>query len=97
MSNMSYCRFENTDKDLADCQDALEGILHGSAEDQLGRRELDAMKSLVNRCFNITQLLAEAVGFELETLDANSTRDAVDAYLVERNTDLSNEDEESAA
>ena len=24
MSNMSYCRFENTSKDLADCLDAIE-------------------------------------------------------------------------
>ena len=24
MSNMSYCRFENTSKDLADCVDAME-------------------------------------------------------------------------
>jgi len=27
MSNMSYCRFQNTDKDLSDCAEALEGLL----------------------------------------------------------------------
>lgn len=26
MSNMSYCRFENTAKDLEDCVDALEEV-----------------------------------------------------------------------
>lgn len=28
MANMSYCRFENTLRDLADCVDALEGVVY---------------------------------------------------------------------
>jgi hypothetical protein len=29
MSNMSYCRFENTMSDLADCQEQLRMLLDG--------------------------------------------------------------------
>ena len=28
MANMSYCRFENTLYDLADCVDALDGVVY---------------------------------------------------------------------
>ena len=30
MSNMSYCRFENTSRDLRDCVDALEELADGA-------------------------------------------------------------------
>ena len=29
MGNMSYCRFENTNRDLDDCSEALENFLYG--------------------------------------------------------------------
>ena len=32
MANMSYCRFENTNMDLADCVNALEGIIYDHEE-----------------------------------------------------------------
>jgi len=32
MGNMSYCRFENTSRDLDDCSEALENFLYGDEE-----------------------------------------------------------------
>jgi hypothetical protein len=65
MSNMSYCRFENTNSDLGDCFDALEELVNGE-EDERGRLpsplssdELSAAKSLVDKCQQIIQLLAD--------------------------------------
>ena len=43
MSNMSYCRFENTSRDLDDC---VEAIRNQNLTD-LSRREIDAFISLV--------------------------------------------------
>lgn len=34
MSNMSYCRFQNTSKDLEDCLDALEDYRISSQEEK---------------------------------------------------------------
>jgi len=47
MSNMSYCRFQNTYRDLLDCQNALE------EEDQLSPEEYRAAKNLLDVCENI--------------------------------------------
>lgn len=58
MSNMSYCRFQNTDRDLADCEDTLENMMQGD-EPPLSREELAAAKKLVGRCYNILMLCAE--------------------------------------
>ncbi len=44
MSNMSYCRFENTLPDLQDCRDALGDGLDGlSVSERLAARELVQM------------------------------------------------------
>ena len=50
MSNMSYCRFRNTLKDLADCQEALqqEGVRSIDDED-----ELRAAHTLIAMCGEI--------------------------------------------
>ena len=34
MANMSYCRFENTSKDLRDCIDAVETMLNNSGKNE---------------------------------------------------------------
>ena len=34
MANMSYCRFENTSKDLQDCIDAVETMLNNSGKNE---------------------------------------------------------------
>lgn len=48
MSNMSYVRFQNTLKDLADCQDALD-----ANDDVEGDEEENARNEIVEMCCNI--------------------------------------------
>jgi len=51
MANLSYCRFENTAKDLADCLIALQ---EGEAEDtDLSSTELKYKKQLIQMCIDI--------------------------------------------
>jgi len=45
MSNMGYCRFENTESDLGDCYDHI--------NDDLGEYESAARKRLVEICKDI--------------------------------------------
>jgi hypothetical protein len=49
MSNMSYCRFENTASDLSDCLDAI-----GDTHD-LSEYEWDARKRLIALCHRIIE------------------------------------------
>lgn len=57
MSNMSYCRFQNTLGDLRDCQDAM-----GEDPDDLSFEERLARWHLVRRCVQI----ASDYGYEAE-------------------------------
>jgi hypothetical protein len=51
MSNMSYCRFQNTLRDLLDCQSALsEGC---DEDDDFSEDEYEAMHNLINTCKEI--------------------------------------------
>lgn len=68
MSNMSYCRFQNTSGDLDDCQNALEGLANGD-ERALSRDELYAAKRLVNTCLDIVTVVAEHIGIDIDELD----------------------------
>ena len=64
MSNMSYCRFQNTLTDLRDCADALdEGCLDQPLHsvEALSDEERRAAKSLLELC---TRLASD---FEVET------------------------------
>lgn len=49
MSNMSYCRFENTARDLSDCQDHLTDNLSGT--------EAKARRELIDTCVSIVENL----------------------------------------
>jgi len=49
MGNMSYCRFENTANDLADCVNA---IRRGQTED-LNQYEVQGLRRLLNLCNDI--------------------------------------------
>jgi hypothetical protein len=49
MTNMSYCRFENTYRDLNDCYDAL------SYGDELSESEQDFRERLVDLCRRIAE------------------------------------------
>jgi len=48
MSNMSYCRFENTYNDLRDCYDALDDGI-----DDLSGTERDCALKLIELCNDI--------------------------------------------
>jgi hypothetical protein len=47
---MSYCRFENTARDLQDCLDAIE---NGEINDLSSQYEVDALEELLEICKNI--------------------------------------------
>ena len=47
MGNMSYCRFENTARDLRDCIQAIE---NGEHTDDLSSYEKDGLEELLSYC-----------------------------------------------
>ena len=51
MSNMSYCRFQNTAQDLQDCLDAMEELYNLDGEnsdgEKLSESEYRAMKEII--------------------------------------------------
>jgi hypothetical protein len=67
MPNQSYCRFENTSKDMLDCLRALD---EGKAED-LSNYEIEGLKNLLSYAKDIVELEEEIeslVEMNLETL-----------------------------
>lgn len=54
MSNMSYCRFENTLRDLRDCDETLEEI--DGDFSQLSETEARAAKQMIALCKKIGEL-----------------------------------------
>lgn len=70
MSNMSYCRFQNTLSDLVDCQDTLEEMMATECK-PLSRQELHAAKELASRCLSIVEMLADHGGRDVDE-DLNS-------------------------
>ena len=52
MSNMSYCRFQNTLTDLRDCFDHIDEWF----ENALSEEEEGACKKLIKLCMDITRL-----------------------------------------
>ena len=80
MSNMSYCRFENTNNDLADCEDALEQMINDQTDElHLSDRELRAAQDLVARCLNIVTMIAEQTDKSLDDVMESHLHEAVDA------------------
>jgi hypothetical protein len=61
---MSYCRFQNTSKDLADCHGALES--GEGADTQLDQYERDAKRSLIQLCRDIVDEFGETLGNGVE-------------------------------
>ncbi len=53
---MSYCRFENTASDLADCLDALE---NGAHTEDLSSYERRGLEDLLNYCQEILDMKEE--------------------------------------
>lgn len=68
MSNMSYCRFQNTRGDFRDCDEALEELIEGSG-DALSNDELEAAKSLAKRATEMIERLAEAAEIDVDLSD----------------------------
>lgn len=65
MSNMSYCRFENTSTDLADCVNAMEEA-YNIEELDLSSYEKDAMDRMVKLCKRFLSQYEHLVGSEEE-------------------------------
>ena len=54
MSNMSYCRFENTSRDLYDC---VEAIQHGEADpDELSENEKAGLRRIIKHARTIVEM-----------------------------------------
>ena len=47
MANMSYCRFQNTLRDLRDCY-------YNISSDSLSKEEFEARKQMIEMCVDIT-------------------------------------------
>lgn len=58
MTNMSYCRFENTLGDLRDCKEQLEMLLAGDADTEAmsSPQERRARIQLIVECFELVEL-----------------------------------------
>lgn len=71
MSNMSYCRFENTLRDLRDCAEALDEMRCGDPEDEsLSQYEAPARDSLLRLC---AQILIDCTPTELDRCGISGT------------------------
>lgn len=89
MSNMSYCRFQNTSKDFDDCAEAIRDLENFEAG-PLSSEELRAAKSMYGQALEMLQALAERVGVDLEELDD----DDIDKALDELNDEAKRHEEE---
>jgi hypothetical protein len=69
MSNMSYCRFENTARDLSYCQDALDALFSADLDSVLSSTELAAAKQLVKTCLAIADMVRDAGDPAIEETD----------------------------
>lgn len=62
MSNMSYCRFQNTLSDFRECADWLEDAFVGEKDSPLSMDELQAASELLERAARLLARAAEAHG-----------------------------------
>ena len=62
MSNMSYCRFQNTLQDLRDCYEEMRG---GNIENNLCKRESRSFAEIVELCRGITEMYEDSEYDEL--------------------------------
>jgi len=61
MGNMSYCRFENTARDLADCLDALENGEHTEGLSSYEKRGLEDLLSYCDEIHYMKNEIEEAL------------------------------------
>ena len=69
MSNMSYCRFQNTLYDLQDCADAIE--MGESKGEDISSSELNALMEMRDLCEYIAGNLSEEIDNIHETFYNN--------------------------
>ena len=97
MANMSYCRFENTAGDLADCKEALQELLNGECG-PLSNYELLAAKQLVKLCRDILVLMAngESVNedFDLGHLEGAGFNGEIEGALNEAQAEAKGQNED---
>lgn len=60
MSNMGYCRFQNTVQDLGDCEEHL--------DDDLSKDEQAARRRLIRLCCDIAENYGHEIGREYENV-----------------------------
>jgi len=56
MSNMSYCRFENTYRDLLDCESAIEEAIEEGPDHDISKSEKEYRDKLIELCENIVNM-----------------------------------------
>ena len=64
MSNMSYCRFENTYNDLSDCAGALQEPDEGKLSDS----ERRARRHLIEMCMEIVENFGDMTDDDLDKM-----------------------------
>ena len=65
MGNLSYCRFENTARDLQDCVDALNTLSHDGRNEygeQLSPYELQGLTTILDLSYNLVELREKIEG-----------------------------------
>ena len=63
MSNMSYCRFENTAENIDDCVEALEGVMNDSAvREDMSDTEICGLAQLAVQAVYIAEVFQEELG-----------------------------------
>lgn len=87
MSNMSYCRFENTLRDLRDCEDALQEMVDRDTE-KLSQYELPAAQELVACAMRIVRMMAEEGQLELSNADHPQFDEKLSEVVVTLNEGL---------
>ena len=68
MSNMSYCRFQNTSMDLRDCVDAMQEA-YDLPEMDLSREELQSLKWMRELCERFLEESERLLNAESEDFD----------------------------
>lgn len=83
--NMSYCRFENTNRDLNDCAEAIEELLNDANTEPLSDTETRAAAALIERCADIIVLVCETLCIEPDDLLDATTPKRVQEFVAYMN------------
>lgn len=90
MSNMSYCRFQNTSLDLIDCRDAFQEFTECSGS-PLSRDEIRAAAQLISSAAQLVQSFAYLAEVDVEAV-AIAELSAIRKVLEQQNAVVENAD-----